>query len=71
MIEEDAYERRKSVADIAYAAERKVDMITLRFDTHEKICGQRYDSLQGWLKTTFFTLLTSLGILLFYIITHR
>jgi len=65
------YERRQSVADAAYEAQGGVMLLKQRIDNHEKICGERYQSLQSWLKTTFFTLLTGFCGVIFYIITRH
>jgi len=64
------YERRQSVADLANEAYTGVKVLASRFETHDRTCTERYRSLQGWLKSTFFTLLSALGFLVFYMLTR-
>lgn len=73
---EKEYERRQSVADVAYEAQGGVMLLKQRMNDHEVVCGQRYKALddsfselRGWLKSTFFLLLTGFGAVIFYMIT--
>jgi hypothetical protein len=45
--------------------------IEKRLDSHEIICTARYNALGSWIKSMFFILLTAVGVMVFYLITHH
>ena len=56
---------------IAAVASAKLEALEKAFEHHEKLDQDRFTNLGGWMKSTFFTLVSAFGILAFYIATHR
>jgi hypothetical protein len=57
--------------DLAVKAFSTANTAMEKMNSHEQICADRYKALQGWLKTTFFTLLGACGFMLWYIIKGK
>lgn len=61
-----------SAAQIVGAvATAKLEGLEKQFEHHERLDADRFASLAGWMKTTFFTLVGAVGCMAFYLLTQR